>query len=96
MHDRLFIDQQALGIPDLIEHSQALALDTQAFRSCLDGGTMRGRVQRDLSEAQRLGLTSTPVFLIGTLGEKGTVRVTHKIVGAQPFPVFQDAVRRVP
>ena len=53
---------------------------------------MSAKVREDMAEAKRLGLTGTPAFLIGQVRPDGTVRVVRKIGGAQPLPVFQDAL----
>jgi protein-disulfide isomerase len=92
MHDRLFSNQQALGISDLLDHAQALNVDFAIFRGCLTDGAMTAKVRDDLAEAGRLGLTATPVFLVGQFQGDGSVRIRRKITGAQPFQVFQAAL----
>ena len=95
MHDRLFANQQALAMSDLLRHAQALELDLTAFQSCLADGKTSAKVREDLDEARRLGLTGTPTFMIGEVTEGRTVRVTKRIAGAQPLQVFQAALQSV-
>jgi predicted DsbA family dithiol-disulfide isomerase len=52
-------------------------------------------VTRDQAEAQRLGVASTPTFLLGRLRADATIDVRERITGAQSFEVFQRAVQRM-
>lgn len=93
MHERLFSNQKALAAAELVAHAQALGLGTDEFKGCLDGGKHSARVRGDLEEAQRLGVTSTPTFLVGVVEPDGThVRAARKIVGAQPYAAFREAI----
>jgi protein-disulfide isomerase len=95
MHDRLFANQKALAVQDLNIHAQTLELDVARFQSCVTDGRMTAKVKDDLAEAQRLGLTATPSFLLGEVTSTGVVRVRKKIIGTQPFPVFQAALEGI-
>ena len=67
----------------------ALNLDQQEFDSCLDSGKHSKRVQSNVSEARKAGVTGTPTFVIvGPGGEQ-------KISGAQPYPVFERTIESV-
>jgi len=89
---RVFSNQQMLSVADLIGHARATSLDVAQFQPCLLDGQMASRVATDVQEGQNLGLTGTPAFLLGTIESNGTVRISRKIVGAQPFPTFQSAL----
>jgi protein-disulfide isomerase len=95
MHDRLFANQKALGPSDLLSHAKGLRLDEARFQACMDGGTASARVRADLTEAERLNLTATPAFLIGDVMSSGAVRITRRIDGAHPLPIFQSAIEAV-
>ena len=95
MHDRLFANQKALGSPDLLSHAKAVGLDEANFQACMDGGSASARVRADLAEAERLSLTATPAFLIGEMTSSGAVRITRRIDGAHPMPIFQSAIEAV-
>jgi protein-disulfide isomerase len=63
-HDRLFAGEPD-GSPEKLRGlAQDLGLDVAAFGRCLDAGTHRARVQRDVDEAERLGITFTPAFFV--------------------------------
>jgi protein-disulfide isomerase len=54
----------------------------EAFDECLDSGRHADAVNSDLAEGQRFGVTGTPSFFING----------QRMVGAQPFTVFQQLI----
>jgi protein-disulfide isomerase len=72
----------------LTAFAEALALDTGAFSSCLNGGKYRDMVRQELFTARDLGITSTPTFVITY--DAGGQTVTDIIKGAEPFSTFQQ------
>jgi protein-disulfide isomerase len=56
--------------------------DDPRYRSCIATGATRALIDADVSRVQRIGVGSTPSFLIGQ----------QLIVGAQPYEVFQRAI----
>jgi len=81
-HDKLFQNQNNLGVSDLKKYAQQVDLDAQKFNSCLDTGKYASRVSQELQEGIAAGVDGTPSFFING----------NKIVGAQPFSVFQQAI----
>jgi protein-disulfide isomerase len=84
-HDLIFEKQSdwgGVGTPKFKEYSSELGLDTEKFNDCLDSGKYADEVADDLRAGQELGVTGTPTFFING----------KKIVGAQPFQVFQTAI----
>lgn len=62
-----------------------LKLDTNAFGTCIDSNKYISQVQQDTAGGQSVGVNSTPTsFLNG-----------QKILGAQPFSVFQAAIDQI-
>lgn len=82
MHDRLFANQQALGVPALKEHAAAIGLDAAKFAACLDSGKFADIVKADLEEGQKLGIQSTPTLYING----------RPVVGAQPYEMFASVI----
>jgi protein-disulfide isomerase len=79
-HDFVY-DHQADLVGAIGMLASALRLDEKRFAICMAGPA--ARVDRDLSEAGRLGLGATPTFLMGTL--VGTqIRVKDVVVGLPP------------
>jgi protein-disulfide isomerase len=94
-HDRLFANQKALGATDVQNYAKGLELDQAKFQACMVEGTAIATVRADLAEAQRLGLTATPSFLIGEVVGPGSVKVTRRIDGAHPMAIFEAAIEGV-
>jgi protein-disulfide isomerase len=66
MHDLLFANQAKLKRTDLDGYAQKLGLDMQAVSKALNERTHKPLVERDMTEARALGITSTPtIFLNG-------------------------------
>ena len=89
MHDRLFLNQQALMPADLVKHAEALGLDETQFTSCLDG-QMTARVRADLAMGAQAGVTATPNFFVGVTIPGGKIKVLQKLSGALPFATFKS------
>lgn len=90
MHDLIFANQDTwAGNPEHVAVLKSLAaesgLDQETFDTCLDSGRYAGAVAADVSEGQNLGVSGTPTFFING----------QRLVGAQPFAVFQQAIEQV-
>lgn len=72
------------GIDKLKDYSKSLGLDSKKFDECLDSGKYYSKIQKDLSDGLAAEVDSTPTFFIN-----GT-----KIVGAQPYSVFKQAIEQ--
>jgi protein-disulfide isomerase len=81
-HDVLFKHQEALGKPDLADYAREVGLDMGRYESCLRDPATDARVQHDIEDGRRYGVTGTPAFFIdGRL-----------VSGAQPFAQFKSAL----
>lgn len=92
MHYRLFNNQNALGQDNLVKHAETLGLDTARFKECLESGKFADEIKKDMEEGKKAGITGTPAFLLGYAEPDGKVKAVKKIVGAQPYTVFKDAI----
>ena len=93
MHDRLFANQNALTQPQLPGHAEAVGVDAGKFKGCLESGKYAAKVRKDLGDAQKAGATGTPTFYLGRTDPKSTdVKSVRKLVGAQPYAAFKDAI----
>ena len=68
-----------------------IGLESEKFQSCLASGKYKGRVQEDIKEANRIGISGTPASILRN-NKTGEVRF---ISGAQPFRVVQEAVNQL-
>ena len=76
MHDVMFQEQGRLSIRELKEKAGRIGLDAKKFDGCLDSGRYTGKVQDDLGEGGRVGVTGTPaLFVNGVPVEGGAVSI---------------------
>jgi protein-disulfide isomerase len=86
-HDLLYQNQAgenagAFTRDRLKAFGRTVGLDAAQFDRCVDEETFASAVNADLDDARRQGFSGTPTFLIGG----------QRIVGAQPFEVFEAAI----
>ncbi len=65
----------------------SLGLDMPLFDSCFDSEKYKQRVEYNIAEARKLGADGTPTFII--IGPNGH---QEKLIGAQPYSVFKQAI----
>jgi protein-disulfide isomerase len=89
MHDLLFTNQDAwatVPVPGHVEVIKRLAdatdLSPERFDDCVDSGRYADAVNNDVAEGVQLGINGTPTFFING----------HRLVGAQPFSMFLQAI----
>jgi len=96
MHDSLFAKQTALSDPALLDRAKTLGLDESRFSECFSSDKYSDELRKGMAEAQRLGIDGTPTFYIGTIDPSGdVVNISKRIVGANPYEVFQFALDEV-
>jgi len=81
-HDKLFSNQGKLKKEDLVQYARDLKLDVKRFEASLSNPQVKGAVDADASEADKLGVSGTPAFFING----------HFLSGAQPFTGFAKAI----
>ncbi|HXG74295.1 MAG TPA: DsbA family protein [Candidatus Nitrosotenuis sp.] len=91
-HNTLYSNQQGINdgwaSPDnLKKFASELNLDRELFDVCLDSDKYQKRVERNILEAKRNGVSGTPTFMI--VGSDGS---QQRIEGAQPFSVFRQVL----
>jgi protein-disulfide isomerase len=94
MRDILFRDQGHLDEANLVRAARTIAIDGQTFEACMSTIGPE-RIRSDGNEARKLGISATPSFLIGLIGEDRRVRVAYRIDGARPLADFQAALRKI-
>ncbi len=75
-------NQGAFSKERLKDLGERLDLEPVAFVACVDGDSHADAVARDMADVRDRGFNATPTFLVGD----------QRIVGAQPFEVFQAAI----
>lgn len=90
MHDWLFENQASLNQPAVVAAAPALGMHEANFATCVDRAGPD--VNRDTEEGKRLGVNSTPTFLLGVIGDDGLVSLRRRINGAVPYSVFRSHI----
>ncbi len=92
-HNQLYISQESkidngwANSERLKSFAFSLGLDSELFDSCLDSGKYAKRVQSNIAEAKKFGVSGTPTFfIVGPNGQQ------EKLVGAQPYSVFTQVL----
>jgi protein-disulfide isomerase len=60
----LFRNQSALKPEQLKQYAQVIGLDRAKFDAALDTGKFTDKVERDILDAQRFGVSGTPTFFV--------------------------------
>jgi protein-disulfide isomerase len=92
MRHALIINSQKLERENLLAYAHDLHLGMAAFTRCLDQNKYDAQIQRDAADAAQIGISGTPSFVLGTTVKDGHFQGT-KIVGAQPYTVFDEKIR---
>ena len=92
-HDLLYKSQESridngwVNSERLKAFAFSLGLDMELFEICLDSNKYQKRVQYNMEQAKNHGATGTPTFII-----VGPENQQEKMVGAQPYGVFQQVM----
>jgi protein-disulfide isomerase len=92
MHNRLFANPGTFD--SFAPHAEALGLDVTAFEQCIESGRHEDAVRRDMQEAQKAGLGSTPSFLLAATDPDNPSKVDglSTLRGALPFNSFKARI----
>ena len=82
MHDKLFANQRQLSRENYEKWAEEIGLDMKKFRAALDSGKYSDYVDRDTTDANRVGARGTPAFFING----------RLVSGAQPFENFKRVI----
>lgn len=74
----------------IANQAAALNLDMKAFEACTRGTQFDAAITRDLTEGAGFDVSGTPTFFVGKTTAQGFEG--FRIVGAQPFAVFQARI----
>jgi protein-disulfide isomerase len=94
MHDHLFANQKTLDQSKA--HAEAVGLDVPKFEACLSAGKQAEEIRRDMAEAQKAGVTGTPLFFLAyTDPNSSKVKTEVRLSGAQPFSAFKAQIDKL-
>jgi len=82
-----FLDGEAIGKKDvLLKLVEEVGLDQTEATEVLDGTMFKAEVDKDIYEAQQLGVRGVPFFVFDN---------KYGISGAQPQPLFEQTIEKV-
>lgn len=83
LHDKLFERSPDLGADALVAAAKDVGLNAAAFKSCLDSGSMKARVDADAASGNDSGVEGTPAtFINGQL-----------VSGAVPYATLKSQIQ---
>jgi len=82
MHDLIFANQRELTEAKYIEYAGKIGLDVDRFKKDMKSASVKARVDADVAEAERLGVTGTPGFFVNG----------YFLSGAKPFSEFKRVI----
>ena len=91
MHDRLFANQTTLE--PWKPHAEAVGLDVPKFEACMNASKYAEAIRKDVAEAQKAGVTGTPLFFLAVTDPTSSkVKTVNRISGAQPYAAFKSQI----
>jgi protein-disulfide isomerase len=92
MHDVLYT-RDVSSEAELEPVIESIGLDSEKFMACSrNDSPLQDVVDEHQQIAKRLGLVSTPSFVLGRMGADGKFVALKVIRGAQPVEVFRDLI----
>lgn len=82
MHARLFAPGSALTRADVERHALAIGVDLPVWTQCVDAHETLEQIRVDQAEGQRLGVSGTPSFFVGTVRPDGGIDLVRRVNGA--------------
>lgn len=93
MHGSLFNNPIAKDDGMLAAQAKAIGLDLGAFQSCLTSNRHSAGVQASVARMEQLGISGTPMTVIGLTPAPGEpLKVVKYVYGAQPYAAFKEAI----
>jgi protein-disulfide isomerase len=93
LRDIMNSNPEKLDIGSLAGYAQDLKLDVAAFRSCVESGKYKDKIQNDIQLAEKVGASGTPAFVIGKSTPDGVDG--EVVVGALPYSMFDQKLKEM-
>jgi protein-disulfide isomerase len=91
MHDLLLGVHADLSARGIDGYARAVGLDMSRFQACVAAHKYSADIARNIAEADRLGLTGTPSFIIGRT--VNGVLTGQRVFGALPYADFNAGLQ---
>jgi protein-disulfide isomerase len=94
MRDAMMLDTATdLGPEAILKYGQKTNLDMTAFSACLKDKKFTEAIKKDAADADSLGISATPSFVIGKTAKDQIAGV--RIVGAVPYALFDSTIKEM-
>jgi protein-disulfide isomerase len=93
LRDSLIANSKDLGKESIAKYAQHAGLDMPGFTACVDTQKYKTQIEQDRKEANMLGFSGTPSFVIGKM--RGDKLDGVKIVGALPYATFDSKINEL-
>ncbi len=91
--DKMIENSNHLEAEKLPGYAKDTGLDADKFSTCMKSGKYAKLIKDSISYADVLGISGTPTFVLGK--REGDKVEGVKLIGAQPFPVFDQKIREM-
>ena len=89
---RALVLEPSLSPESIAASAGKLGLDMRALQKCIDERRFEADIRKDVQEAESLGISGTPTFVVGRTSAGPMQGV--KLVGAQPYAAFDAKLRQ--
>jgi protein-disulfide isomerase len=93
LRDTMAVNPDKLGLDKLLLYAKHLNLDVDRIRDCVEKQKYKEAVQKDLSDAERIGAQGTPSFVLGRSSPEGVDG--ELMVGAVPYAEFDRRLKEI-
>ncbi len=101
MHEWLFVNLNTWSsardaVDQFRRQALALGVDAGLYDACLADAATQAAIQRDIDEATRLGIRSTPTFVLQGVDSQGQPQGKEdRVVGALPYQDFAKKIENL-
>lgn len=93
MRDLMIRNAKDLSEDALLRMAETLKIDREKFKACISNDSFLAEIRKEMAEANSLGVTGTPSFVIGKT-DKNTLEGAI-LVGVQPYAVFEGKLNEL-
>ena len=93
LRDLLIRNSSKLEPKAIVTYAQQVQLDTEKFNACVNGDKYIDEIRREVAEANSLGITGTPSFIVGRRSQdsiEGTI-----LVGTLPYVALEMKIKEL-
>jgi len=93
MRDTLIEHSNSLSKESILTLAPSVVNDPTALRVCIESRKYKAAVESNKAEADKIGVTGTPTFIIGKTAKESLSG--SRLVGAMPYTAFEFEIKKV-